>query len=109
MPTFVTIGFGDQAGYNQTDEAVRNRAHAADAQLAESGTVMGQAAEPIQVRNHDGSHVEVSDGPYSSSALPVAGFAIIEAADLDAAIAIAANNPCAVAHGVVEIWPIKDT
>jgi len=109
MPKFVTIGFGDQAGYDRTDETVRNQAHAADARLAASGTVMGQAARPVQVRNHDDAKVEVSDGPYSRSELPVAGFAIIEAADLDAAIAIAAKNPCAVAHGVVEIWPIKDS
>jgi hypothetical protein len=42
-----------------------------------------------------------------TSALPVAGFAIIEAADLDAAIALVSQTPCAVAHGVVEVWPLE--
>jgi hypothetical protein len=42
-----------------------------------------------------------------SSSLPVAGFAVIEAADLKEAIKIVSQTPCAVAHGVVEVWPLK--
>ena len=42
-----------------------------------------------------------------SSALPVAGFAVIEAADLSEAIKIVSQTPCAVAHGVVEVWPLE--
>ncbi len=109
MPKFVTIGFGDQAGYDRTDEAVRNDAHAADDRLARSGALIGQADQPVQVRNHDGLNVEVSKGSFSRADLPVAGFTIFEAADLDAAVAIAAQAPCAVAHGVVEVWPLKNS
>lgn len=43
-----------------------------------------------------------------SAPLPVAGFAIIEAADMEEAIRMMANVPCAVAHGVVEIWPLHE-
>lgn len=28
MPTFITIGYGDAAGYEQTDPSVRDAAHA---------------------------------------------------------------------------------
>lgn len=42
-----------------------------------------------------------------SSPLPLAGFAIIEAADLTEAINMVAQTPCAVAHGVVEVWPLE--
>lgn len=41
-----------------------------------------------------------------TSALPVAGLAVIEAADLEEAIAKVSGVPCAVANGVVEIWPL---
>lgn len=27
MPTFITIGYGDQAGYDKTDPTVRDDAH----------------------------------------------------------------------------------
>jgi hypothetical protein len=36
----------------------------------------------------------------------MAGFAIIEAADLAEAIHMASRTPCAVAHGV-EVWPLE--
>jgi len=44
-----------------------------------------------------------------TSPLPVAGFAIIEAADLSEAISMVSRVPCAVAHGVVEVWPLEGT
>jgi hypothetical protein len=44
-----------------------------------------------------------------SSTLPVAGFAVIDAASLAEAVEIASQTPCAVAHGVVEVWPLRQT
>ena len=38
--------------------------------------------------------------------LPIAGFAIIDADDLQHAIELVSQTPCAVAHGVVEVWPL---
>jgi hypothetical protein len=70
---------------------------------------MGMAGAPMQVRNPDGAGVQTTPGAYLTSALPVAGFAIIEAPDLDAAVAMVAGSPCAVAHGVVEVWPLNET
>lgn len=106
MPRFITIGYGDQAGYDQTAKTARDAAHAADAERVRQGDVMGIAGRPVQVRNHDAAKVEVTPGPFLSANLPIAGFALIEADDLDAAIAIAAKTPCAVAQGVVEVWPL---
>lgn len=106
MPTFVTIGYGDQAGYDRTARAARDAAHAHDAALRERGVLMGIAGRPVQVRNHDAAKVDVTEGPFLSSALPLAGFAIIEAADLTTAIEIASQSPCAVAQGVIEVWPL---
>jgi hypothetical protein len=104
----VTIGYGDREGYDRTSPAVRERAHAHDAQLLRQGAVMGVAGTPVQVRNHDASGIVTEDGPFLRSALPVAGFAVIEAGSLDEATAIAAQAPCAVAHGVVEVWPLAE-
>ncbi len=33
MPKFVTIGYGDQAGYDRTPQAIRDAAHAHDTGL----------------------------------------------------------------------------
>jgi hypothetical protein len=106
MPKFVTIGYGDREGYDRTDLSIRDAAHAHDEKLRNSGFLMGIAGRPVQVRNHDDVGVKTADGPYLASALPVAGFAIIEAADMADAIKIVSRVPCAVAHGVVEVWPL---
>jgi hypothetical protein len=108
MAKFVTIGYGDRDGYDRTDPAVRDEAHAHDGRLLAGGADMGTAGPPVQVRNHDGAGVTTTDGAFMTSALPVAGFALIEAASLDEAVALMAKSPCAVAHGVVEIWPLAE-
>jgi hypothetical protein len=61
------------------------------------------------VRNHDAAGVEAESGPFMHSSLPVAGFAVIEAATVADAVEIVSQTPCAVAHGVVEVWPLEQT
>lgn len=109
MARFVTIGYGDRAGYDQTDPAIRDAAHQHDERLLAEGALMGIAGQPVQVRNPDGGGVDRSDGPFLRSDLPVAGFALIEASTLEEAVSLASKTPCAVAHGVVEVWPLAPT
>jgi hypothetical protein len=109
MAKFLTVGYGDEAGYRRTEASLRDAAHAQDARLTAAGALMGVAGKPVQVRNHDDSEVQIIPGSFMRSELPVAGFALIEADDLRAAIAMVSKTPCAVAHGVVEVWPLLET
>lgn len=108
MPRFITIGYGDPADYDRTPRPVRDAAHAQDAKLRSEGAVMGIAGAPVQVRNPEDRGTETRDGSFMSSDLPIAGFAIIEATDLVEAIEKVSHVPCAVAHGVVEVWPLNE-
>ena len=108
MAKFITVGYGDERGYEQTAPPLRNAAHAHDARMKAEGALIGVAGKPVQVRNHDDVGVQTTLGPYMHSCLPIAGFAVIEAKDLDAAILLVAGTPCAVAHGVVEVWPLQE-
>lgn len=107
MPKFVTIGYGDQDGYNRTPQAIRDAAHAHDTKLQDGGVQLGAAGTPILVRNPEATGVAVDSGPFMRSALPVAGFAIIEADTVEEAVDMVSRTPCAVAHGVVEVWPLN--
>lgn len=109
MPKYVTIGYGDRAGYDRTAPEVRDAAHAHDAELGRRGVLMGIAGSPVQVRNPDATGVQTESAAFMSSTLPVAGFAVIEAANLAEAIKLVSQSPCAVAHGVVEVWPLEGT
>jgi len=109
MPKFITIGCGDQAGYDRTPAPVREAAHEQDAKLRSGGALMGIAGSTVQVRNPEAACLETRDGPFMASALPIAGFAVIEAADLSDAIEKVSRVPCAVAHGVAEVWSLKSS
>jgi hypothetical protein len=82
-------------------------AHVHDAVLQKRGVLMGIAGTPVRVRNTEGKRVQVDNGPYMASTLPIAGFSVIEAADLDEAVRLVSQSPCAVAHGVIEVWPLE--
>lgn len=108
MPKFVAIGYGDRQGYDRTPKPMRDAAHEHDARLQKAGVLMGIAGSPVHVCNPENAGVERTDGPFMSSNLPVAGFSIVEAASLSEAVEMISRTPCAVAHGVVEVWPLQE-
>ena len=64
----------------------------------------GECATCVRVRN---GRPTVTDGPYAETKEMVAGFYVIEARDLNEAIAVAARLPAA-PLGVVEVRPCRD-
>lgn len=62
-------------------------------------------ATVVRVKGARGGDVLTTDGPYAETKEALTGFFLIEAADLDAAIAIAAQIPAAW-HGAVEVRPV---
>jgi hypothetical protein len=72
-------------------------------------TGVGERLESVSlattVRVSDGETL-VADGPFGETKELVAGFDIINCADLDEAIEIAAKHPCAAFGGVIEIRPV---
>jgi hypothetical protein len=77
--------------------------------LVEAGAFKGSnrlqpTTAATTVRTNDGK-TQVQDGPYVDSKEQLAGYFLIEATDLDAAISWAARCPAA-GYGVVEVRPI---
>jgi hypothetical protein len=106
VPHYLTIGYGDRAGYERTPLSLRDAAHAHDDFLVGQGALTGIAGAPVQVRNPENSGVETLNAPYLASDLSVAGFALIEAASIEEAIRQVSQTPCAICYGVVEVWPL---
>jgi hypothetical protein len=59
-------------------------------------------ATTVRVRNDD---VLLTDGPFAETKEQIGGFVLIECADLDEAIEIAAKHPAA-GYGMIEIRPM---
>jgi hypothetical protein len=69
------------------------------------GHVLGPLAESRTIRIRAGE-LTVADGPVAEQALQIAGFNILECADLDEALEVAGKNPGA-SFGVLELRPIE--
>ncbi len=68
-----------------------------------SGNRLRGVSDATTVRLRDGE-VLIADGPFAETKEQIAGFDILECADLDEAIEIAAKHPVA-RHGVLELRP----
>ena len=112
---YVFLFHGDPAVLDSMPEkerwAFERRVRAADDALKQTGQLIhaqavqgGHSARLVRVRNHKAS---ITDGPYIETKEQMGGFMLIEARDLNEAIAIAGRDPMA-EIGTVEIRPIYE-
>ena len=92
------------------EEQIAPAAQAWVAEMAGRGIrLQGHQLRPVSdattVRVRD-SEVLVADGPFAETKEQIAGFDIIEAADLDEAIEVASKHPVA-AYGTIEVRPFE--
>lgn len=92
---WVALSKDEQASLLAQDDVMRVR----------GDLVAAVASTVTTVRSWDGTP-KTSDAPYPGLPAPLAGFGIIEANDLEEAIRLVANTPCARARGAVELRPI---
>ena len=101
----------EEPGYNDgyTDEQRRAVTRDYMALRDDPAVTGGAALQPpttaTTVRVHDGETL-VTDGPFADTKEVFGGWYLLEAADLDAAIEIAARVPAARLGGSVEIRPL---
>jgi hypothetical protein len=107
---YMLLIYGDE---NALDETERERCYQESAQLAHQLDSAGQflASSPLHptstatsVRVREGKRL-VTDGPFAETREQLGGYFLIEARDLDEAIAIAERIPMA-RRGTVEVRPV---
>jgi hypothetical protein len=111
MGQYVVLIYEDEKGWSDGDPAVIEEGMKAHSQFAvDAGEKMrgGQALQPTATAttiHKDGSGgFAVTDGPFVETKEALGGFYIIEAADLDEAIALAKKVPAP--FGGVEVRPV---
>jgi hypothetical protein len=82
------------------DESLRKSGHWITAKPLEPSST----ATTVRVR---GGKISITDGPFAETKEQFAGFFLIEAEDLDDAIAVASRIPSA-RYGIVEVRPVRE-
>lgn len=107
---YVLLICDDERASPTNEEIATDPAHRAyAAEIERRGASLGGArlrpvSDATTVRVRDGETL-VSDGPFAETKDFVGGIDIVECADLDAAIAIAATHPYA-GRGCIEVRPV---
>ncbi|MDX6277323.1 MAG: hypothetical protein QOJ72_1451 [Nocardioidaceae bacterium] len=73
-----------------------------------AGLHQTSTATTVRVKGGKGGDVVTTDGPFAEAREVLAGFYLLEAADLDEAVGIAAQIPGAW-YGAVELRPVLET
>lgn len=87
-------------GYNAFTTQLRDRG------VYDAGEALDPTSTATTVRVRDGKTL-TTDGPYAETKEALGGFYVVQAADLDEAIAFAAMIPGA-HHGAIEVRPIYE-
>jgi len=102
---FLCLAYGDEAAWNALSAEEQQELLAQDAVIRARGNLMAAVRpEVTTVRNWDGQP-EMTKEPYARHRLPLAGFSVIEAENLQEVVELVANTPCARARGFIEIRP----
>jgi hypothetical protein len=103
---FLCLAYGDEAGWNSLSEEEKRQVLAQDAVIRSRGNLMSAVQRTVTaVKNWD-QNLEVKNEPFARNELPLAGFSVIEAKNVEEVINLVSNTPCARARGVIEIRPL---
>ena len=104
---FLCLAYGDERDWKALSKREQDRLLAHDEVLRRRGDFVApvQPARTLRVVNDE---VQTTAGPFSHARLPLAGFSLIEARDLDEVIELVSQTPCARANGAIEIWPVQE-
>ncbi|SFM56316.1 Uncharacterized conserved protein [Variovorax sp. OV329] len=106
---FLCLAYGDEAGWNRLSASDKDEVLAADAAIRARGDFMSAVrAEVRTVTNWDRSP-RLSDAPYATHTLPLAGFSVIEAETFEEVHRLVEGTPCARAGGYIEIRALWET
>jgi hypothetical protein len=105
---FLCLVYGDEKALQAmpVDECIEYDDHLRRKGRCPASESLQPTRTAATVRVRDGK-VNVTDGPFMETKEALAGFYLVDAADLDEAVAIAAKIPPA-AVGSIEVRPIRD-
>lgn len=103
---FLCLSYGAEKDWDALSKEQQGELLAQDEILRKRGTLMAAVqTDVVTVSAWDGKP-KVVEGAFTNAAAPLAGFSVIDADNVDQAVQLVAETPCARAKGAIEIRPI---
>jgi hypothetical protein len=112
MPQYAALLYTEDLDWTAEPQGERTKQYMEFGDVNGSAIAAGAALYPtstattVRVRGGRGGDVVTSDGPYAETKEILGGFYLLEAADLDEAVRLAAQIPAAWGVGGVEVRPV---
>jgi len=102
---FLCLAYGSEKDWLELTKEEQEEFLAQDEVLRSRGDFVSAVQPDITTVTAWGGTAVTRNGAFSKLRLPLAGFAIIEADNIDEVVHLVANTPCARAKGAIEIRP----
>jgi hypothetical protein len=103
---FLCLAYGDEKDWKALTKAEQDEMLAADEALRQRGALMAAVKTEVVTVTAWDAEPKTAEGPFADSAVPLAGFSVVEVANVEEAVRLVAGTPCARAKGAIEIRPI---
>ena len=104
---FLCLAYGSEEDWKDLSKSEQDELLAQDAVLRKAGALMAAVMPSVTcVKAWEGTP-ETAHTPFAAAPVPLAGFSIIEADNIEDVVQLVASTPCARAGGAIEIRPIR--
>jgi len=104
---YLCLAHGDEKDWKALSKNEQDALLAQDEVLRKRGDIVAPVHQATTVRVVDGT-VSTTPGSFAEARVPLAGFSLIEARNLNEVVELVSKTPCARAKGAIEVWPIVE-
>ena len=103
---FLCLAYGDAKDWNALSKKEQDELLEQDEVVRARGALMAAVETSVVTVTAWDRKAAVTPGAFADATLPLAGFSVIDAANLDEVVELVSGTPCARAKGAIEIRPI---
>ena len=105
---FLCLAYGGEDDWKAMTKQEQSEVLEQDEVLKSRGDFLAAVQTTVVTVTNWSGNLTTENESFAKPKLPLAGFSIIEAKDIDEVVQLVANTPCARAKGAIEIRPIWD-
>ena len=103
---YLCLAYGDEQDWKKLTRGEQDKVLAQDQVVRDRGNLVAAVGQEVVTVTSPAGEAEVNWQEFAELPIPLAGFSIIEAEDIEEVISLVRGTPCPQAGGAIEIRPI---